>query len=61
MSGHINLGRGWGCSLLGSYYYFIKFIYILITSDQVMLVQLAANIFVLVALKLFLIHYCIIF
>ena len=44
------------------YYYLIKFIiYILITLDQVMLVQPAAHIFVLVALKLFLIRYCIIF
>ena len=34
-------------------YYLIKLIYILITWDQVMLVQLAAHIFVLVARKLF--------
>ena len=39
------------CSILGIHYYLIKFIYILITWDQVMFVQLAAHIFVLVALK----------
>ena len=51
--GHINLGRGWGwdCSILGIYYYLIKFIYILITWDKVMLVQVILYNFLIIILK----------